>query len=271
MLDFLPIYKRELKAYLQSPSTWVVLALFFLVNGIIFSVILMNFSQASQAAMRGGMFGQSSDAPNVTDAVIRQVFHLMASLIMFTMPILSMRLVAEEKSRGTFELLVTNPIGDWSILMGKYLALVSVGALMVLVAGAYPLIVAWAGAPMGSLPEWPVVLSCALGLLMMFAAYGAFGVMASALSDNQMTAAFITLIGLIGWQIIGIVGQIIELSQAEKWLWLRDAVYEISAYKHTENFINGVLDLKDILFYALAAYLCLFVASKVLDARRWRI
>jgi ABC-2 type transport system permease protein len=264
MLDFFPIYKREVKLYFQSASTYVILALFFLIIGLIYHQLMLFFSQVSLQSMTGGYLGQQSQAPNVTESIIRQIFNLMVSLVMFTVPILSMRLLAEEKNKGTFELLVSCPIGDWSILLGKYFALVTIGLVIAAISGVYPFLAWWAGRANGSSPEWPVVASCAIGLVMIFAAYAAFGIMASAFTDNQMTAAIITLIGLILWQIVGSfdVGNL---------PFVRQIVTELSAYEHSTNFINGVLTLKDFAYYVLASFVFLFVASKALDARRWRI
>jgi ABC-2 type transport system permease protein len=264
MPAFLPIYKRELKTYFQSPSTYVVLALFFLCFGLIFNEMMIGFSKMSQQAMTGGMFGQTGGAPNVTDAIIRPIFQLMISLVMFTIPILSMRLIAEEKSKGTFELLVSCPIGDWSILIGKYLALVTVGLAMLSLAAIYPLLTWWAGLSDHSAPEWPVVISCAFGMMLIFSAYSAFGLMASSFTDNQMTAAVITLIGLILWQIIGSF-------QLTSMPMLREIANEVCAFNHTDNFIEGLLTFKDVAYYLLVSFLFLFIAGKTLDARRWRI
>ena len=264
MLSFWPIYKRELKTYFQSPSTFVVLALLFLIIGMIFQDITRVFSIQSEMAGQGGMFGQMRQAPNVTESVIRPVFHLMVALIMFTIPLLSMRLVAEERSRGTFELLVTCPISDWAILLGKYFALVTVGLVMVLLSAVYPIIIWWAGRANGSVPELPIVLSCWMGMLLIFAAYAAFGVMASSFTDNQITAGVITLIGLILWSVLGYF-------QLQDYPKFREILSEFTTQPHTENFLRGVLMLKDFAFYILASFLFLFIASKTLDARRWRI
>lgn len=264
MLNFWPVYKRELKTYFQSPSTYVVIALFFLVVGMIFQDMMYVFSKMSAQASQMGMFGQQSQAPNVTEAIIRSLFQIMTSLILFTIPMLAMRLVAEEKGRGTFELLVTCPISDWAILLGKYLALVTVGLAIVVLSGVFPLIVWWAGRANQVAPEWPIVASCWIGLLLIFAAYAAFGVMASSFTENQITAAVITLIGLILWNVIGAF-------QLESYPQVREVLQEFAAARHTENFIKGVLMLKDFAFYILSSFLFLFIASKTLDARRWRV
>ena len=265
MQGFLAIYKREVKTYFQSASTYVVLALLFLIVGVIFQDLMGAFSQMSMQAMGGASpFGQQQEAPNVTETIIRNLFQIILSLVMFTIPLLSMRLVAEEKNSGTFELLVTCPISDWSILLGKYFALVTVGLFMVTLSAVFPLIVVWAGQENQVMPEWPIVISCWIGLLLIFAAYAAMGVMASAFTDNQIIAAVVTLIGLIIWNILGAF-------QMENFPRAREVLKELAAQAHTENFINGSLMLKDFAFYILASFLFLFIASKTLDARRWRV
>jgi ABC-2 type transport system permease protein len=263
MLRFWPIYKRETKTYFQSPSTYIVLALFFLITGLIFHDFMVFFSNLSFTAGRPSPFAPPTNAPNITE-LIRNVFQVLASLIMFTIPLLSMRLVAEEKGRGTFELLVTCPVGDWAILLGKYFALLTVGLAMVALSGVYPLITWWAGRANESFPEMPIVVSCWLALFLIFAAYSAFGVMASSLTENQITAGVITLIGLILWNVLGAF-------QMDNYPRVHNVLLELAAQKHTENFINGVLMLKDFAFYLLAAFTFLFIAGKTLDARRWRI
>src|SRR5689334_1361941 len=121
MFGFWPIFKKELKTYLQSPSTYIVLALFFLVVGWLFQARLRMFSEYSQQIQMMQMYGQQQQQPNVTMFVIGPIFGLFNMLLLFTIPMLSMRLISEEKSRGTFELLVSSPISDWSIVFGKYL------------------------------------------------------------------------------------------------------------------------------------------------------
>lgn len=264
MFGFWPVYKREFKTYFQSPSTYVVMALLFLILGVIFQDIMFLFSRLSLSAGQMNMWGQSNPAPNATEFIVRNVFQIMVSLILFTIPLLSMRLIADEKSRGTFELLVTCPISDWAILLGKYLALVSVGVIIIALSALYPAIVWMAGKANGSAPEWPIVISSWIGLVLIFAAYAAFGLMASSFTENQITAAVVTLIGLILWNVLGSF-------QVESHPLLRDILQELAAAKHTDNFIKGVLMLKDFAFYLLASFLFLFIASKTLEARRWRV
>lgn len=264
MFNFWPIYKREVKTFFQSPGTYVVLALWFLFLGIVFFIGMREFSQASDQAGQPGMFGQVAPTPNVTHDLIQGIFQFMTAYIMFTVPLLSMRLVAEEKNSGTFELLVTCPIGDWSILLGKYFSLLTVGVVNILISAAFPLLVWFFGRRDGAAPEWPVVIACWTGLMLIYAAYAAFGLMASAFTENQIIAAVITLIGIILWNALGSIpwGGMTTVASI---------MAEASAARHTDNFIKGVLMLKDFVFYGLSAFLFLFIASKTLDARRWRV
>lgn len=260
---FLPIYKRELKTFFQSPSTYVVLALLFLVSGLIFHDLLLLFGEMSMAATQGGMFG-APQTPNVTEQVVQPIFQIMTSMCLFVIPLLSMRLIAEEKSRGTLEVLATSPLSDWSILLGKYFALVTVGLVICLISALYPVIIWWVGRVNQSAPEWPVVVSCWIGLILIFAAYAAFGVMASSFTENTMSAGVVTLIGLILWNVIGAF-EIQSIPQ------LRAVVEQLAAAGHTENFMKGLLVFQDFAFYILASFFFLFIASKTLEARRWRI
>jgi ABC-2 type transport system permease protein len=265
MFGFWPIYKRELKTYFQSPSTYVVTALWFFIVGIIFWAIMLDFVRMSDQASQMGMFGQQQQAPNVTQFVIQGIFQVMTSLILFTIPLLSMRLMAEEKGRGTFELLVTCPISDWSILLGKYLALLTVGLVIVLISAVFPVLVWLFGRKDQAAPDWPIVYSCWIGMFLIFAAYAAFGVMASSFTENQVIAAVITLIGIILWNVMH------SFVPPNEYPRLQSVLMELSASRHTENFNKGVLMLKDFAFYFLSSFLFLFVASKTLDARRWRV
>lgn len=263
MFGFWPIYKKELKAYLQSPSTYVVLALFFLVVGWLFQERLRFFSLYCQQMQQMAMMYGQRELPNVTMVVVGPIFGVFNMLLLFTVPMLSMRLISEEKSRGTFELLVSCPISDWAIVLGKYLALLSAGLGVLLMSVLYPLIVWWVGRANGSAPEWNIVYSSWVGLFLAFATYTAFGVMASAMSENQIAACVITLIGLLFWYFL-------EGVKIENPV-MQQIVSEFSIANHMENFIKGVLQLKDFAFYILASFLFLFIATKTLDARRWRL
>lgn len=258
-----PIYKRELKAYARSTSTWVALGLLFLITGWIFADLVSVFAHDSAQYLTGGA-AAPADPPNVTANVVEEIFRVLSSMILFTIPMLTMRLIASERSSGTFEVLVTCPVGDWGILLGKYFALVTVGAAVAAISAVYPLMLYVLGTGYGGVyPELAVVLSCTLGLFLIFATYGAFGLMASSFTTSQVTASIVTLIGLLGWIMVG------ELSVLPRPLYA--IALELSALRHTEEFISGSIALRSVAFYGIASFMCLFVAARVLEARRWRV
>ncbi len=257
-----PIFRRELVAYFQSSSTYVALSLLFLISGVIFFRMFELFVHDSALAQAGGPFGAPGEAPDINVALIQDSFRLLSAMFFFTIPILAMRLVAGERSSGTLEVLLTQPVTDWEILLGKYLALLAVGAVIVLLSAVYPLTAYLYGADHGVAPEPSIIFGCLLGLFLIFAAYAAFGLMASSLSDSQVTAAIVTLIGLFLWHVIS------ELRFRPE--ALRRFVDEFSAARHTENLLAGLLSVRDLVFYVLAAFFFLFLAARVVESRRWR-
>ncbi len=259
MPGFFPVYKRELRAFFQSSSAYVALGLLFLIAGAVYHDLLVLFVNDSGAAA----VNPAEEVPNITVSVVQQLFQFLCGIIMFSVPILSMRLIASERSSGTFELLVSCPISDWSILIGKYLALVTVGALIVALSSLYPLTTWYLGRGAGISPEWPVVIACAAGLLMIFCAYAAFGLMASALTDNQVTAAILTLVGLLFWNMLAEIPTGVPEIQ--------HVLDELSASRHTENFTSGLITFRDFTFYSLASFFCLFIAARTLEARKWKV
>ncbi len=257
------IYKRELRFFFQSASTYVVLGLLFLICGTIFHQVTFEFVNDSAMAQAGGPFGTADKAPNINVAVIEQIFRLISAMILFIVPILTMRLIASERSGGMFEVLVTCPIDDWSIILGKYLALVTVGCVIVALCSIYPIGLWVVGRDQGAVPDLGIVLSACAGLLLIFAAYGAFGLMASAATQSQVTAAIVTLVGLMMWAAISEF----HMPNAA----IQRVTDELSAAHHTENFITGFVSLRDLSFYFIASFACLFVSARVLEARRWKV
>lgn len=258
-----PIYKRELAAYFQSASTYIVLGLLFFAVGIFYHRIMVEFTNLSAMAEAGGPFGSSPDPPNVSIGVIEATYRSISAMILFTIPILTMRLLAEERSSGTFELLATCPVGDWGILLGKYFALITLGALIVGLSSVYPLATEYFGRAHGAGPDWPIVLTCYVQLFLLFSTYAAFGLMASSFSQSQIIASVITLVGLLLWNVIGgftFTNPVIQ-----------SVVREISPANHTEEFIQGLFTAGDFAYYILTSFVCLFIAARTLESRRWRI
>ena len=250
-----PIFKKEMRLYFTSPVAYVVVMIFLLIAGYFFYSIFAFFTLASmQSAMNPAM---ARDL-NVTDSVMRPLFSNVSVILLLLLPLLTMRLFAEERRSGTIELLLTFPVRDGAVLVGKYLAAFALYAIMLGLTVLYPGIVAY----FARLETGPVFTGY-LGLLLMGAAFIAVGIFTSSLTENQIVAAITTfgtllIFWILGWSADyagGAVGRVLQ---------------HLSILEHNESFAKGVLDTKDIIYYLNFTILALFLALRSLEARRWK-
>lgn len=249
-----PIYKKELRLYFTSPVAYVILTIFLLIAGYFFYSIFAFFTRAS---MQMAMNPQMGRELNVTDSVMRPLFSNLSVILLLLMPLVTMRLFAEERRSGTIELLLTYPVRDGAVLAGKYLAALTLYGVMIAGTLAYPaMIVSFARL------EWGPLLTGYLGLLLMGAMFLAVGVFASSLTENQVVAAIVTFgVLLMFW----IIGWTAEFAGGP----LGAVLTHLSILEHNDTFSKGVLDTKDVLYYANFTALGLFLALRSLEARRW--
>lgn len=252
----LSVCTRELRQYFQSPGTYVALAFFFVLSGALFTMILGGFAENSAQFRETGSLPEGVASLNVTEQVVGPLFQALNFLMLFLIPMLTMRLLADEKRSGSFELLVTTPLSNWNILLGKYLAAFAVGLTALAVCAIYP----WVCFRFAQ-PEPAVVLSCYAGLFLIILAYAAFGLFASSLTESQLAAGVVAFVGLLG---LHMVDQLFKRGA------LGRIAAEISIGKHSENFTKGVLATPDIVFFLCFTAFFLFVTAEILDARRYR-
>jgi len=249
------IFKKEMRLYFTSPVAWVVLTIFLFIAGYFFASIFSFFSQAS---IQSAMNPQMGRDLNVTDSVMRPLFSNISVILLLLMPLVTMRLFAEERRAGTIELLLTYPVRDGAVLAGKYLAALGLYALMIGLTVLYPLIVVYFARL-----EWGPVLTGYLGLLLTGATFIAVGVFASSLTENQIVAAVTTfgvllIFWILGWSADyagGSIGRVLQF---------------LSILEHNDSFSKGVLDTKDVLYYVNFTALALFLTLRSLEARRWK-
>jgi ABC-2 type transport system permease protein len=249
-----PILKKEMGLYFASPVAYVVITMFLLVVGYFFYSIFVFFSMASMQAAMNPMMAREL---NVTDGVMRPLFSNISVIMLLLMPMLTMRLFSEERRSGTIELLLTYPVRDGAVLVGKYLSALALYAIMLAATLVYPLIIGFF-APL----EWGPLLTGYLGLLLMGGAFLAIGVLASSLTENQIVAAFLTfgvllLFWVIGWSAEyagGLAGRVLQ---------------HLSIIEHYDSFAKGVLDTRDIVYYVNFTALALFLTLRSLESRRW--
>jgi ABC-2 type transport system permease protein len=248
------ICRKELRSYFASPIAYAVMALFALIFGFVFYLAtrdLLNYSFQAQM-MRG------PQSINVNEQLIRPVLGFAGTVALFLIPLISMRLVAEEKRTGTIELLLTSPIQDVSIIVGKWLgAMLLYLCVLGMAALNIAMVFAWGK------PDWKPVLVAFLGLILQGGCLLAIGMFVSTLTSSQVVAGGATFfLSLLLWMLSWSTSY--ETSTASK------VLNYLSIVTHMENFSKGVLDLKDVVFYLTFAFFAIFLSLRQMESLRWR-
>lgn len=255
MQNILAIWQREMKSYFVSPIAYVVLVIFLFLMGLFFFGNLTELVQYSMMQAQMGQAGQPLDVPAY---VIRSLFQTTSVILLFLIPMLTMGLFSEEKKRGTIELLLTTPVGNFQAMIGKYLA--SLTFLLTLFISSMLTISALF---IYSQPAWKPILSGYLGLFLYGAALLALGLFISTLTENQIIAVVVTFgISLVLW-LISIFGS--SATGATK-----DVIDYLSVISHLDDFIKGVIDTSHIIYYVTFAFVGLFLAYRSLESTRWK-
>jgi ABC-2 type transport system permease protein len=255
MQNVLAIWQREMKSYFVSPIAYVVLTVFLFLSGFFFYSILTNVVQST---MMQGQFGQGAQPVDVPGIVSRSFFGTMSVVLLFMIPMLTMGLFAEEKKRGTMELLLTTPVGNFQAMMGKYLASLTFLVIMFLASG-----VTMSALFVYGHPELKPILSGYLGLLLYGAALLAVGLFISTLTENQIVAVVITFgVILVLW--------LIESFSTAATGVTKDVLSYLSVIGHLDDFIKGVIDTSHVVFYLTFAFIGLFLTYRSLESMRWK-
>ena len=252
------LVEKEWRHYFGSPIAYVALAIWTLLFGGFYVLVVNRFVMVS---MRAGM-SEMGGGPKLSlnDWVISGVLHNMAVVALFITPMLTMRLFAEEKRQGTIELLATSPLTGMQIILGKFLGALGLFALMI-VAGLLNFALLWhyATTPF----EWKPLATGVLALLLVGACFIALGLFVSTLTRNQIVAGTLTFGLLLGIWILG---------------WMDDptagpiarAFAYLGLLTHLEGLMKGVIDLKDVVFYLSFIVFGLFLAHQSVESQRWR-
>ena len=254
MRNILAIADKEMRSYFASPIAYILIGLFSLLFGWFFYVYLMAFSQQSQQMMQ---FGQGGGA-NLNQMMIRGLFQNTAVIILFVMPMITMRTYSEEKRSGTIELLLTSPVTDLQIIVGKFLGALALYAAMLLVTMIYIGILFKIGEP-----EWRPIAAGYLGLLLMGGCFLSAGLFISSLTKNQIVAGFLTFVTFLMLWIISWIGESSgPTTQA--------IVNHLSITQNFDDFARGVIDTKPVVYYLSFITFGLFLTAKSVDSERWR-
>ena len=248
------IFKREMKVYFTSPIAYASMVIFLVVAGYFFyssvAFYVMGSYQAAQNPFMEGL--------NVIDLVLSPFFGNICVVMLLMLPALTMRLFAEEKKTGTFELLFSFPVRDAEVLFGKYLAALCVFCIMVGLTALYQLFL-WAF----GLAEPGVVLSGYLGLFLTGAAFIALGIFISSLTENQIVAAVLSFgVLLLFW--------VISWSASSLGPPYNSVLEYLSLPRHLINLAKGIVDTADLFYYLCFTALFLFLTLRSLESKRWR-
>jgi ABC-2 type transport system permease protein len=249
------IYKRELSYFYNSIVAYVVITIFVLLGGYFFYSLTAFFNMISMEAMQNPA---AAEQLNATEAVLQPLFSNLSIVMLLLMPLLTMRLLAEERKSGTAELLFTYPISDWDAILGKYLATLTVFCTMLGLTFLLPLLLT-----RHISPEWGPILCSYLGLLLLGMAFIALGLFFSSLSENQIVAGVLTFGFALLFLIIGWITPFVSATVAS-------VVTQLSILEHFESFAKGVIDTHDIIYYLNFSIFFLFLCSRVLESNRWR-
>jgi ABC-2 type transport system permease protein len=248
------ICRRELYSYFVSPIAWVLLAIFAILAGYFTYIVSFYFARASmESQMMGG-----GGPMNINEQLIAPILSNIAVVGLFLVPLVSMRLFAEEKRQGTIELLMTSPVTDVEIILGKWLsAVLMYAAMLAILALDFSFLFVYGK------PDWKPVATGFLGILLQSSCLLAFGAFISSTTKNQIVA------GSIGFALALLLFILSWTSQFGNSDILQVVSY-LSIMSHYDSFSRGVIDSKDLIFYVSMIFFGLFLTARSLESVRWR-
>ncbi len=259
MRGFYAIYRKEMSHYFVSPVAYIIVFVFLVLTGIFFTNALSEVNNyANTMAMQSMEMGQAASV-DVPSLVLRFFLGTIGIVVLFLTPMLTMGIYSEERKRGTMELLMTSPITDAQIVLGKYFASLSLLVIMLLPAIFYMLYIFGHSDPAA---PWRMIPGAFLGLFLLGGALLALGGFMSSLTENQIVAA----VSIFGISLI---------------LWLLDifaqgngaiaqALQYAAILKHFDPFVQGVIDTTGLVFFGSWIFLGIFLTMRTVESMRWR-
>ena len=263
MKNIIAIYRRELGSYFVSPIAYAVIGVFLIIAGLMFYYGTFGqeglLNRVITYRMRMMQSGGAGDV-DVPSIIMQQLMSFAATVSLFMVPMLTMGSYAEERKRGTMEMLMTSPLTEWQIVLSKFFTGLTLYVLMIVPTLVFNVYIAKFSDP--SFP-WRIMWSSYLGLVLLGAVLIALGLFISSLTENQIVAGVITFaIALLLW-IISMLAN--DTSTA----W-GQALQYLSVIQHYEGFTRGVIDTTSLVFYLTLTALGLFLTWQSLNSMRWR-
>ncbi len=226
---------REIKSYLASPMAYVVTGIFLVLTGFLFSISPATYYETS----------------------IRGFLEIGSILLLLLASVLTMRLLAEERKMGTLELLLTAPVRDSEVIVGKFLGSLGVLTVMLALTFYYPILL-WSFGD----PDWGPIATGYLGLFLLGSVSLAVGLFASSLTSNQLVAAVVAGGILFALWFVGMATDLLPEA-------LGEVIDYMSLSYHFPDFMRGVIDTRGIIYYLSITVLFLFLAIRSLESSRW--
>lgn len=234
------LFWKELRSYFTSWLAYILAAGWLFITGYIFVLLILNSTR-------------------IPDFSLSPLFSNMMVFLIFITPLVTMRLLAEEKREGSIEMLFTSPLTEWQVTLGKF-----IGALLFMVVLlACTLYVPFFAFRYGSVDGGPIWGSY-VALLFVCGSAVALGIFCSSLTESQVVAGFLTFGGLLMSWIFSWMGQV---DVGNKWAGM---LSEISFYNHFRGMLGGAVDSNDILFFLTFIFFFLYATVRVLESRKWQ-
>jgi ABC-2 type transport system permease protein len=257
MRGTLTIFKKELAGYFLSPLFYFISFLMTILLSVMFSISLQHFNETASNAML--QIGSSPQQQNIHYAVFLPHLSLVNLMMIFLVPALCMRLLAEEKKTRTFDLLLTSPVTSLTIVLGKYMAtLVTILGLLA-VTMIYPVI----ASRMVDF-NWAPTLIAAFGIFLVSAVYGAMNLFASSLTDNGLIAFVLSIVFNLSIWFMGALNESFDDPTAKKIL------EHLSINTHLAGLIEGTIRTSGLVFIFSLIFLFCFLTERVIESSRWR-
>jgi ABC-2 type transport system permease protein len=257
--NIIAIYRKELQSYFASSLAYIIAGVFWLLSGFFFVAILLGPEGliASVAARDQMGFAEPADVPY---QFLNFFLGILASISLFLLPILSMGLYAEERKRGTLELLATSPITNWAVALGKLLGVVTFFATMVLPLMVYEAIALGASDPP---TQFTVMFLGHAGLILLGAAVLSMGMFISSLTDSTILAAIFTFALILLLWVVDLIANSVSGP-------VGNALSHLSLIRHYTNLTQGILDTSSLILFASYVVLGLFLTAQSIEAFRFQ-
>ena len=263
MRNTFAIAGKEARVYLTTWTSYVLFGAFLLITAFFFQRLVIEFQFRAMQFMQMQAQGMMEQM-NLTDWVMGPLFMNVTVFFLFMLPILTMRLISEERRSKTLELLMTSPVRPIEIVLGKYLSGLLIMTMMLTLTLVFPLLLhTYGGGGAESPVDWHSVGVGYFGMFLLGAAFVSVGLFASSVSESQIVAVIVGFAVLLMFYVIGLA------ARGQEGFWQQFFQY-LSINTHLEAFVRGVVRVPDVVYYLSLVFVGLFLTHQVVEAQRWR-